>query len=487
MAHDSILRVSYPKSFRRLLLTGFLLIALLLGGALVKTVLLLEGLAQESQRATYEAVQLTQALQVLDEQAVAMERSARQYLLLEDVALLHGFQGVNVAAQETLQRILRLKPSPALLRDVRDWQRQSRPIADILLGGPLPDAAGQQALYGHFANLAVLNRQLLVESQRLIDRRLFDMRHDISRQKRELAGMVVGVIGFAVLLALGFGVLISRPIRQLDQAIRRLGDNELDLPIAINGPADLSHLGQRLDWLRQRLLDLEAEKSRFLHHMSHELKTPLAAIREGAELLSDEVAGALAPGQRQIARILRQNSLVMQKQIEDLLNYNAARFATSQLQRSPVALHNTLVEVLQAYQLQLRARQIQVDLRIEPVEILCDAEKMHTVFDNLISNAVKFSPPGGTIHLQLAREGDAIRFDCIDEGSGIEPAERARVFEPFFQGSQQPHSHVQGSGIGLSIAREYAELHGGAIVLVEAGEAGAGTHFRVSLPYSPAG
>lgn len=487
MTHDSILRVSYPKSFLRLLLTGFLLISLLLGGALVKTVFLLEKLAQESQRSTYEAVQLTQALQVLDEQAVAMERSARQYLLLEDVALLHAFQSASSAAQETLQRILRLKPSPVLLRDVQDWQRESRPIAELLLSGPTPEAERQQVLYAHFAALARLNRQLLAESQRLIDLRLADMRNTISRQKRELAGTTMAVIGFSMLLALGFGVLISRPIRQLDHAIRRLGDNELEQPVFINGPADLAHLGQRLDWLRQRLQDLEAEKSRFLHHMSHELKTPLAAMREGAELLSDEVAGILSPGQRQIVRILRQNSLVMQKQIEDLLNYNAARFATSQLQLGVTALHNTLVEVLQSYQLQMRSRQITVDLQIEPIEALCDAEKMHVIFDNLISNAVKFSPEQCAIRLRLALEAKGICFDCIDSGPGILSQERGRVFEPFFQGSDQPHSHVQGSGIGLSIAREYAELHGGTIELIAADASSSGTHFRVRLPYTSAG
>lgn len=485
MAHESLLRVSYPKSFQRLLLTGFMLIALILGGALVKTALLLDQLARESHMATYQAVQLTQALQELDQQTVAMERSARQYLLLEDAALLQGFQAQFVAAQDILMRIRLLNPAPELLADIRAWQGHARSVADILLRQTLPAGADQGVLLEHFAALANLDQQLLTRSGQLTDQRLADMLRDVSQQKREMAAMVIAALVLSVVLALGFGFVISRPVRQLDQAIRRLGDNDLEQEVVIQGPADLSQLGQRLDWLRKRLRDLEAEKSRFLHHMSHELKTPLAAMREGAELLSDEVAGALAPGQRQIARILRQNSLIMQKQIEDLLNYNAARFATSQLQLESAAIHNILVAVLQAYQLQVRARQISVDLQIEPVESLCDTEKLRTIFDNLISNAVKFSPQGSSIELRLLREGEHIFFDCCDHGAGIDAADRARIFEPFFQGSQQPPCHVQGSGIGLSIAREYASLHGGDIFLLEAQGGEQGTHFRMRLPYRP--
>lgn len=485
MAHDSLLRARYPKSFQRLLLTGFLLIALLPGAALVKTLFVLDELARESHLATYQAAQLTQALQVLDQQTVAMERSARQYLLLEDSSLLQGFEAEYDAAQQTLLRILQLDPTPALLGQVQAWQAHARPIASIMLRQSLPAGADQGVLLEHFTALAELDRQLLERSGQMIDQRLQDMQRDVARQKREMVLLVAGVLLLAVLLALGFGYLISRPVRQLDQAIRQLGDNNLEQTIGIEGPADLAHLGERLDWLRQRLRELEAEKSRFLHHMSHELKTPLAAMREGAELLSDEVAGALAPGQRQIARILRQNSLIMQKQIEDLLNYNAARFATSQLQEENVAVHNILVATLQACQLQMRARQIEVDLQIEPVEARCDAEKLRTIFDNLISNAVKFTPAGSRIQLRLAVEGDSICFDCIDHGPGIAEADRPRIFEAFFQGSQQPHCHVQGSGIGLSIAREYAGLHGGSITLIRGDGGEQGTHFQLRLPRRP--
>ena len=87
----------------------------------------------------------------------------------------------------------------------------------------------------------------------------------------------------------------QQPIAELDSAIRQLGGADFERPIRVSGPADLQHLGERLDWLRRRLTELEAQKNRFLRHLSHDLKTPLAALREGTELLNDQVAGPLAP------------------------------------------------------------------------------------------------------------------------------------------------------------------------------------------------
>src|SRR5437016_2212245 len=101
-------------------------------------------------------------------------------------------------------------------------------------------------------------------------------------------------------------------------------------------PEDLQSLGERLDWLRRRLAELEAEKNRFLRHLSHELKTPLTVLREGAELLNDQVGGPLAPPQRQIVAIMRDNSVKLQRLIQDLLDYQRALQSVGSPQRRPV-------------------------------------------------------------------------------------------------------------------------------------------------------
>eukprot|EP01034_Spumella_vulgaris_P019194 gene19194-24529_t len=153
---------------------------------------------------------------------------------------------------------------------------------------------------------------------------------------------------------MSFGAWVSRPLKQIEQAIHRLGENRYGDAIAVEGPNDLRRLGQQLNWLRQRLSDLEADKSRFLRHISHELKTPLAALVEGVALLEDQVLGALTPQQREIAAILRQNTASLQNQIEDLLRYNAANFDAQHLLRAPYEPAALLHEVIANQQLQLQ-------------------------------------------------------------------------------------------------------------------------------------
>ena len=135
----------------------------------------------------------------------------------------------------------------------------------------------------------------------------------------------------ALAIALAFTRFIVRPIAELDASIRQLGSADFTRPIKVRGPEDLRYLGEQLDWLRRRLTELEAQKNRFLRNVSHELKTPLTALREGAELLNDGIAGALAPQQQQVVAIMRDNSVKLQRLIEDLLDYQRALHAAASL------------------------------------------------------------------------------------------------------------------------------------------------------------
>jgi two-component system sensor histidine kinase GlrK len=141
-----------------------------------------------------------------------------------------------------------------------------------------------------------------------VERRNGALLAELDQRRAVLKAQVIASILLAALLAGGFGLWLSRPLEQIEQAIDTLGENRYDQPIAVRGPSDLQRVGQQLNWLRQRLAELEADKARFLRHISHELKTPLAALREGVALLEDGVAGALSPKQREIAGILNQNT-----------------------------------------------------------------------------------------------------------------------------------------------------------------------------------
>jgi two-component system sensor histidine kinase GlrK len=281
-----------------------------------------------------------------------------------------------------------------------------------------------------------------------------------------------------VLLIAWFTYLISKPISQVSAGIQGLGQGQFARPIEIQGPGDLVRLGEQLDWLRQRLVTLEAQKTRFLQHISHELKTPLTALREGSDLLSSGVVGNLNAEQREIARILQHNSIELRKLIEGLLNYSAVHAQTSYLDAKIVPLNDLVRRVIEDRKLAIVSKGIRIELATDNVAAYCDEDKIRVVLDNLLSNAIKFSPDRGLISFRLYKDaGDAV-FEVSDEGPGIPAHEREKVFEAFYKGVDPPVAAVKGSGLGLSIVKEYVLLHRGRIEILE----GPGAHFRIRLP-----
>jgi len=288
-------------------------------------------------------------------------------------------------------------------------------------------------------------------------------------------------VAIALLLAIVFAVLIARPIRQLDQAIRQLGTADFTHAIAVDGPQDMRYVGQRLEWLRARLNELEQQQTRFLRHVSHELKTPLTAVREGAELLRDNVGGRLSGEQHEIVRIVRENTLSLQKLIEDLLAYHQVR-ALEPVTLGPVQLAEVIRRVLREQKLAAVARMISVQAKLASSVVVGDAEKIRTVVDNLMSNAIKYSPRSGVIELTLVEQGQFAVLDVADLGPGIAPADRERVFDSFYSGKAPVDGKVKGSGLGLAIAREYTLAQAGRIEILDRGDGRRGILFRLWLP-----
>jgi len=308
-----------------------------------------------------------------------------------------------------------------------------------------------------------------------------ELQDRVEASRRSVTHQVVGVIVLALVLALALGIWLARPFKRLEGTIRRLGENQLEAPVVISGPDDVRRVGQQLEWLRLRLLELDADKARFLRHVSHELKTPLAALREGVALLQDGVTGELNAGQREVTQILHHNTLVLQGEIEALLRFNAAAFEARQLQRRDTDLLALLEAQVEAQRLQWQARGLRVLVEGPAVSLQIDADKIASAVSNLLSNAIRFSPKGGTVRLSLSRHADHVRVDVSDQGPGVASADRDRVFEPFYRGIRQPDDAVRGTGIGLSIVHEYVVAHGGRVRLVEDG---VHSFFRMELPHA---
>ncbi|MGV3728057.1 ATP-binding protein [Hydrogenophaga sp.] len=465
-------------SFQQLLLVAFLLIGALLGVAAVRALFSLETLMAQSRESAAQAIALSTAAQSLSERSLTMERAARQSLVLRDRQLRQRFDDAAGNARDILRR---LEDNDLPADFAYNWRDRLDAIT-LLLDGPPETALDRERevaqvfreIDGHSASIAQKVQSIITGRNEALQARF-----ETSRQ--ELTQQVVGSIGMAAVLALGFGIWLARPFKRLEKAIQGLGENQLDVPIDIPGPSDVRRVSQQLEWLRLRLTELDADKARFLRHISHELKTPLASLHEGVAVLGDGVAGALNPSQAEVVNILQHNTQLLQHQIEALLRFNAAAFEARQLKRERTDLLALLEDQIDTQRLQWQAQALTVRVEGVAVTMPVDREKIASAVGNLLSNAIRFSPHGGHIRLLLIDLPGRACIDIVDQGPGVAEADRERIFEPFYRGERQPQGAVRGTGIGLSIVHEYILAHGGRITLLPQRQ---GAHFRIELPHA---
>jgi two-component system sensor histidine kinase GlrK len=470
--------MGYPRSFLGLLLAGFTLVALPLVGALAYSAWHTEQLAEQSRNAVYSAAQAARASRSLVNRIGSIERLAQQMTVARDSSLAADYARVHQSFKQVSGELLTLPLEGEQLAALKRTVAQEQGLYDLLTATPRRklDARFVGRITGELAENAY---EVLNISYQVADREVGRLRANAETVQQRLILLVMFSTAVVLGIALALTRYIARPIAELDASIRQLGDADFSRPITVRGPEDLQTLGERLDWLRRRLGEHEAEKNRFLRHLSHELKTPLTALREGAELLSDQVGGPLAPPQRQVVSIMRDNSVKLQRLIEDLLDYQRALHAAASLLPRPVALDGVIREVTRGHELAMQAKRQQLALELERLNVEADAEKLRSILDNVLGNAVKFTPPGGSIAVSSRAEGPDAVIDVVDSGPGVPPEEQEAIFQSFFRGRAPAGGRVEGTGLGLAIAREFAEAHGGRISVVTEAHGG---HFRIVLP-----
>lgn len=479
----------WRPSYRQLLVLAFVGVAALLSAATLRGLGTLEALLAQSRDAAASALRLSTAAERLGEQVTAMERAGRQYVVLADPSLRRNFEGHAAEAQREVAQLAEVLP-PALRAD---WRSRLAALREQVQ----PGADDTQLVEG-FRALSALQQRMAEAARRHTEARNATLQRELEAGRLALGQQVLAAVALALALALAFAWWLARPLQRVEQAIQGLGDHGLDAPVQIQGPADVQRIARRLDWLRQRLAETEADKARFLRHVSHDLKTPLAALKEGVSLLEDGTAGPLSADQREIVRILRDHGTVLQQRIEDLLRWNASAFAAQRVVRRPVELGRLVRGLVDAQQLVWRAKSLQVDVQGVPFTAEVDGDLLGSAIGNLLSNAIRYSPPGGRVGVLLRGQGRTLVVEVADDGPGVPPDEQGRIFEPFFRGRVQPADGLPGTGIGLSIVAETVRAHGGTVTLLPA-ESGPGTHdgadtgvaaaprgarFRIELPHA---
>ena len=223
------------------------------------------------------------------------------------------------------------------------------------------------------------------------------------------------------------------------------------------------------------LQELDRYKGELIATISHELKTPLTSIMGHIELLDD-----LDTGIGSVEAISR-NADRLNRLVQNLLNYSQIQDKRETVRR-PVDLRKLAEQSLELMTMQAEQGRVQLtlDLPDEPVMVTADPDELGKVIDNLTSNAVKYSRPDGTVHLEVGSEGQHAYVQCADNGLGISGADQVHLFSAFHRSSNPEALSIPGTGLGLAISRRITHMHGGEIIVTS--ELGKGSTFRLRLP-----
>lgn len=429
-------------------------------------------LAKVGQMTTLETrfvVDVVGDMQRLDNAVVDVERSIRQFAVLrnEQVATLSdsAIEQFTLAA-DNLCQALAAPPSCRRLSEQISQLAEYRTIEDQLL------------LNAYLASVASSVDQLRADVESAISKRVQLQQDDLNAMQAKQAWSTAMLVSVSLLLILLGSQLIVNPVNNLKKIIRIVAHSDGQMPpLSRQAPKELIDVEKDLHWLYERLQQLEHIRTALLRHAAHELKTPLASIKEGCSLLSENVVGELNNSQREVLSLLTASTQRLNTLVEKLLDYNLLlqQAQPKMVKSNPKVLADACLE---DYALAIQDRE--VDLNVEPAEITIDEELFRRILDNLVSNAVAHGAVGRPINIHIYNSNDNVILDVANRGKRIAPESVRTLFEPFIRGTEPRNDNVIGTGLGLSIVADCARLMHGEVQVVDVDYAD--VCFRVTIP-----
>jgi two-component system, OmpR family, sensor histidine kinase BaeS len=284
----------------------------------------------------------------------------------------------------------------------------------------------------------------------------------------------------ALLAAVFVASRLTRPLRRLADAAKRIERGKLDARVQPEGTPETAALGRAFNRLAETLEHEEQIRRAAAADVAHELRTPLAGIVSRIEAAQD---GVLADEQRNLAAI-HAEALRLSQLVDDLGKLAEAEQPGLTLHKQPVDLGALLAERVDVHREQLAVKSVALEQRIEPAHVYGDPGRLAQILDNLLSNALRYTPSGGKISVELTQPNAKAILVIADSGVGIAGEDLPYIFERFWRGEQSRARHTGGAGIGLAIVRELVRAHDGRIDVQS--KPSQGSRFTVSLPAAPA-
>lgn len=420
-------------------------------------------------------------------------KSDKQYLVLRDTALLKEFLQEAENFRKTLDALI----DRETVQDARDLLERTRQLHEefqtLFLSKGVEQTDRSPQAMAEYEN----RRDALIDAmtdavnayigfQEASIGGILSESHARSVRAEEITRQLMMA---ALLLGLGLAGVASysilRPIRRVQDQIKRIGQGQFGRPIPLAVPNELRELVQTVNWMGTKLQQLDQMKSEFLANISHELRTPLTSMREGTQLLLDEIPGPLTKDQRETLTILLESSQQLNRLIGNLLDLSrmeadmlAYHFVTTDLNR----LIQRAVDKMR-FLAERKGVKLLTDLTDDRARLQeVDGPRIEQVLENLLSNAIKFSPAGSVVTIRSEPElpGRGLHITVADTGPGILAEDLPHIFDRFYQGKSSESRAYVGSGIGLHLAKRVIEAHGGTIWAES--EGGKGTIMHVTIP-----
>jgi signal transduction histidine kinase len=299
--------------------------------------------------------------------------------------------------------------------------------------------------------------------------------------------VVTGVIGFLLMS------LLTRRLRRLSIAVREITasrfENELRLEQTDGKGDEIDHLGAAFDsmsrQIRAQLDELKQNdtlRRELVSNISHDLRTPLTTMQGYLDTLSIKGDGLSESEREKYLGIIRNHSRRLGDLIEDLFELSKLDAATLVLRSESFSLSELLQDVVQDFQIEAERRGISLEVETDDglSEINADIGLIQRVFENLVRNAIAYTPEGGEIRLSVEEQGNHIAVAVADTGQGIPESAIPRIFDRFYRAENGEEARSSSSGLGLAIVKRILDLHGSRITV--SSKLGTGTRFEFSLP-----
>ena len=442
----------------------------------------------------YPAIETAQRLLA---SVYAQLKSEKKYHAVQDMVFLKDFDD---EAEEFRRTLLSLRAQETvadaqkLLQDIEQLHEKYQILFRGESGGAVGVPPKPVAEYLTRRDALIAQMTTTLDSYiGLHEARVSTVVTDSRARSAQAEAIMQQLVILAILVGLGLAGVASysilHPLRRVQEYIRQIGQGKFGASVEVKAPSDLRELVETVNWMGKKLQELDDMKAEFLAHISHELRTPLTSIWAGTQLLLDEIPGPVSREQRETLQIMTDSCQRLIHLISTLLDLSKMEAGMMEYRIAPTDLKRVAEGSVKKVRLLAEAKHIKI-LTQSPrgsLWVPVDGTRIEQVLDNLLSNALKFSPEGAAVNLRMESDPKAgvVRVSVSDTGAGIPPEDLPHIFERFYQGRMQAGNTVAGSGLGLALAKKVVEAHAGRIWAES--ELGKGTTVHVILPLTRSG